>query len=550
MFSKSVSISHFTATCLVGSVLMGSPALADRFEATSTVTTATLYPQGAMVTRELRLTVPQGTHEIALADIPLGAQSAMVRDSLQIAVEGARIGPVRYGTATLGEAALYQSDEAQAAKAMLDALRDELRIKEREIAAIRLEVSAAEDSLAYLEGLTAGENATSESLAATARMIRKESLAARLAAQDATTRAQEAEQALDALREDIRQAEVELSRLVPSDAERLALTLPVTADAAGEVHVSMTYMTPNASWQPLYTARLDTEAETLSLTRSVLASQQTGEVWADVALSFATDNPTRRSFPSELYENIRRVYEPRPVEPVMRSEAMSLDMASAPAPKMEAAQVAMQTNLSGLSQTYHFPTPARLYSGDDAVEFALSTLDLTPEITVRAVPLYEDVGYLMASFTNDSGEMLVPGPVRLLRDGVSLGETEMETLVDGAEAELAFGAMDGIQLDRVVLTRNEGDRGVISKSGEHETEWRITVTNLTAREWPVEILDRVSVSEQEDLKIDWTASPMPDVEDVDDKRGVLAWHVDLAAGESQEIVLSESLRWPDGKFLQ
>ena len=66
----------------------------------------------------------------------------------------------------------------------------------------------------------------------------------------------------------------------------------------------------------------------------------------------------------------------------------------------------------------------------------------------------------------------------------------------------------------------------------------------------MEVIDRVSVSEQEDLKVDWSATPMPDVTNLDDKRGVMAWHFDLEAGKTQDITLKESLRWPEGMALE
>ncbi|NVK44933.1 MAG: mucoidy inhibitor MuiA family protein [Rhodobacteraceae bacterium] len=550
MFPNFTTRSILTLTCLAGSALITLPAYAERFEARSLVTEATLYPAGAMITREATVSLPEGQHEIVFADIPMSHSYEQVVQGMQIRVDGGALGPVAYGIAEISKALLIRSEAEKAALARVEELEDEIDDRRAEIAQIGFEAEAAKDTLAYLARLSDGSDA--EQSAATARMIREESLAARLAQQDAEHRAKAAKEAMEDLEADLAEATKALERLVPSDENRVSITLPVTMEQAGEVEISFTYMSDAAAWEPRYAARLNTEDNTLSLTRSVVAMQDTGELWTDVALTFATDDPTRRSFPQDVYPLIRRVYEPRPVEPLMRTMASDAMEGGYAEPVMEAPVMVekMNTTLSGLSQTYSYPTPATLYSGEDAVEFALATVDLSPEIFVRAVPLHEEVGYLMASFANETGEMLVPGSVQLIRDGVSLGEARLDTMVDGAEAELAFGPVDGITVERVLLTRNEGDRGVISKSNETETEWRIEVANLTARSWPVEVLDRVSVSEQDELKVDWSASPSPDVEGVDDKRGVLAWHFDLEAGDSQEISLSENLRWPEGKSLQ
>ncbi|WP_226551151.1 DUF4139 domain-containing protein [Celeribacter naphthalenivorans] len=550
MFPNFTTRSILTLTCLAGSALITLPAYAERFEARSLVTEATLYPAGAMITRDATVSLPEGQHEIVFADIPTRHSYEEIARNMQIRVEGGELGPVAYGLEDISKALLIRSEAEKAALARVEKLEGEIDDRRAQIAQIGFEAEAAKDTLAYLARLSDGSDA--EQSAATARMIREESLAARLAQQDAERRAKAAEEAMEDLETELAEATKALELLVPSDENRISITLPVTMEQAGDVEISFTYMSNEAAWQPRYAARLNTEDSTLSLTRSVVAMQDTGEPWTDVALTFATDDPTRRSFPSEVYPLIRRVYDPRPVEPLMRNMADTAMVEGYAEPVMESPAMVqkMNTTLSGLSQTYSYPTPATLYSGEDAVEFALSTADLSPEIFVRAVPLHEEVGYLMTRFTNETGEMLVPGPVQLIRDGVSIGEAAFDTLVDGAEAELSFGPMDGVTVKRVLLTENEGDRGVISKSNEMETEWRIEVANLTARSWPIEVVDRVSVSVQDALKVDWSASPEPDVEDMDDQRGVLAWHFDLEAGDSQEISLSENLRWPEGKMLQ
>jgi uncharacterized protein (TIGR02231 family) len=550
MFPKFSPRAILTLSCLAGSALIALPAFAERFEARSLVTEATLYPQGAMITRNATVSLPEGAHEIVFVDIPTRYSYEEIARNMQIRVEGGELGPVAYGIEDISKALLIRSEAEKAALARVETLEGEIDDRRAQIAQIGFEAEAAKDTLAYLARLSDGSDA--EQSAATARMIREESLAARLAQQDAERRAKAAEEAMEDLEAELAEATKALELLVPSDENRISITLSVTMEQAGDVEIGFTYMSNEAAWEPRYTARLNTDDNSLLFTRSVVAMQDTGELWTDVALTFATDDPTRRSFPQDVYSLIRRVYEPRPVEPLMRTMASDAMEGGYAEPVMEAPMMVqkMNTNLSGLSQTYSYPTPATLYSGEDAVEFALATVDLSPEIFVRAVPLHEEVGYLMTSFTNETGEMLVPGPVQLIRDGVNLGEAMLDTLVDGGEAELAFGPVDGISVKRVLLTRNEGDRGMISKSNETETEWRIEIANLTARSWPIEVLDRVSVSEQDELKVDWSASPSPDVEGVDDKRGVLAWHFDLEAGDSQKISLSENLRGPEGKMLQ
>jgi uncharacterized protein (TIGR02231 family) len=381
-----------------------------------------------------------------------------------------------------------------------------------------------------------------------------------LALEDVNNRITDARDAMADTQRELVEARADLAKLVTNTKYRHKITLEVTLEDAGDVDVEFTYQEETAAWRPVYQAHVDTVDGSFSLKRSMAAVQDTGEPWIDVNLSFATTQPSQESAPSELSSHIRRVFEPVEVKPAKTSGAtprvVQLDMMSLAEPRMEAAVIVEEASdfamLShGLSLTYDYSAPATLYSSFEAKsEFALEPIDLTPELYVRAVPLYDETGFLVADLINDSGEAILSGDVQLFRDGALIDDTQLQTQADGSEFELAFGAIEGIRVGRIVLKRNEGDRGIISKSNETSSEVRLEVENLTAKNWPVELLDRVSVSEQDDLVIDWTAQPMPDEENVDDKRGVLAWRFELEAGETRDVILEEALSWPEDQILR
>jgi uncharacterized protein (TIGR02231 family) len=535
------------ATALVPSV-----ALADLFEARSVVSNATIYVQGASVTREATVMLPAGQHQITLLDIPVEF-GTLEADSLQAHVSAGVLGQVSVANETLDERDVLASLSDLPEYAAYVEAKDKLMMARQEVEAIDLEVTAAGDALVFISGLKAPENATAAVVAEFSQMVRAQSLEARLAAQDAKVRSRVATETVTERALDLQAAEAELAKIAPLTDNRLRVTFDLTLAAAGEVDVSLSYFTTDASWAPAYEADLDTVDNTLSLERSLVVLQNTGEPWLDVDLSVSTDMPFQDVASRELYEYIRRII--NPVQPrAMQKMGAQADMAMSE-PMMNAASLVAQETATvqtyGLSQTYTYPRPVTLLSSDDAqTELAMDAVALTPDLTVRAVPLYNDAGYLIGDLTNDSGEALLQGPAKLFRDGVYIGTHNLQTVVDGADFTMPFGRVDGVKVSRVVLGRNEGDRGFISKSNETSSSVRLDVENLTGRTWPVEVLDRVSVSEQDDLVIDWKAAPMPTEQDVDDRRGVLSWRFDLPAGEAKSITVDESLRWPEGQTLR
>ena len=79
---------------------------------------------------------------------------------------------------------------------------------------------------------------------------------------------------------------------------------------------------------------------------------------------------------------------------------------------------------------------------------------------------------------------------------------------------------------------------------------RIDLENLTDRTWMVELRDRVPFSEQEDLKITYAADPSPDLEAVDDKRGVLQWNIEMEPGNQASVNTSFKMTWPEGQIVR
>ncbi|MBC7178976.1 MAG: DUF4139 domain-containing protein, partial [Roseovarius sp.] len=187
----------------------------------------------------------------------------------------------------------------------------------------------------------------------------------------------------------------------------------------------------------------------------------------------------------------------------------------------------------------------------DNVRLMLASLETEAEVVAQAVPMLDQTAYRMARLTNDTGEILLPtSEARFYLDGRYVGQRWMNLIADGDKADISFGPIEGLRLTRLVRDRNEGDRGILTKSNEQTEAVEITVENLTGEAWPLRLIDRVPVSEQEDLEITWSADPMPAERDIDGERGILVWTFDLPAGETQSITLKTRMTWPDGKVLQ
>lgn len=523
---------------------LAAPALADRIQVQAPPSHVTLYPDGASVTRIVQVELPEGAHQLVLPGLPPGTDPA----SLRIIAEGARLGAVALQQ---GRALPDGTPDSPAVQAARDALRQAeavLRERDAATATIRAEAEAAGDAIDFLRDLAGAEGAASGDVAVLVQSVEARILDARRRAIAAETAARESMQGREDLVRALDDARARLEAVLAPDARRETLLLTVQA-SGGPARIGITGLTHAAGWQPVYDLRLDRAAGTLALDRGALVSQGSGEDWGDVTLTLSTARPSGQSAPSEVWPEITRIFPDQPLRQMTadataeRIEGFAMGKA-APAVLEEA-----QTDRLGLTVIYDYPAPVTIRDGVDALRLALKDATLTPEIHAEAVPRFDSSAYLVAEGQNTLGEPILPGRATLYADGAMVGQADVPLIAAGDDWQFGFGALDGVQLERRIPQREEGDRGLIRKSNSSDETALLIIRNLTDQDWPLRVIDRVPVSEQEDLVIGWQATPEPTTQDPDGKRGVLIWDSQIAAGAEQQIELITSLRWPEGMEL-
>ncbi|GAB4303400.1 MAG: hypothetical protein Kow0058_17440 [Roseovarius sp.] len=538
------------ALVLVG---LSAPARAGDFALRSAVSAVTLYPQGATVTRTVPFAVPAGRHNLILTDLPKDTPL----DSLRVAVEGATLGSISTRRDFVPPRDPETDAAIAAAQAEIARLEAALRQGVAGVEALRLRAKAAQARITFLEALSGAEGVAgreADALRALVAMIGEETLSALDAAHEASRKADDADRELNDLRAELKRARQALAALVPETKRRALLAVAVHADAAAEGRMTIVYNLPQAGWQPVYDLRLERATGRLAIERGALVEQASGENWRDVALRLSTGRPDLRSEPGEVWPWLRRIVDPEEEgpRPMVRfaPQALSSDKAME-AGALPAAPVIAEALPEGMTISYVYPDPVSVASGADSVRIALGRTELAAEILAQAAPLSDSTAYLMARITNTSAEPVLPAAeAAFYLDGRFVTRRPLPAIPAGGRAELAFGPVEGLRINRIVLARSEGDRGVISRSSQFEEQVRITAENLTAETWPLRLVDRVPHSEQQDLQISWSATPRPDEQDVDGRRGVLAWRFDIAPGQSRTITLSHRLSWPEGMELQ
>lgn len=528
------------------------PAFADTIVATSRITSVTVYPDGARLTREVTFTAPSaGAHELLVTDLPYASDPGLIRLTTS---DGLQAGAFTLRADRLPPREDPLTKDQKAAKATVEAAEITASQAQLALEAVTAKVEAAEAQVRFLSSFTGAlpDGATPEMIKAMAGMIGTETLAARQAALAAKAELPPAEKVVAEAQEALAEAQAAYDALPSADMDYTALSVAVTAAGAGEEVVAITQYVGNASWQPVYDLNLTRDGgDKLVVNRSVLVTQYTGEDWDGVALTLSSSRPSEQAAPSQLWPELRSIGPEVEAEELARKALGAGDVLYETAPvEAAAAPITAGAGYEGDTVVYNYPAPVTVATGAENLRLALDSLDFAPVVEAVAVPRLDKTAFVMATFTNASDEPLLPGAAMLFREGVLVGSTWLDVIAPGIETEVGFGAIETLTVKREMPKRAEGETGVFTSSNQRSESAVITVENTGDRAWPVRILDQVPYSGQDDLETEVTASPAPSETDVDGQRGILAWEFDLAAGGKATITLEHRLTWPEGMVLR
>lgn len=521
------------------------PAFADSFTVSSAPTAVTVYTGLAMVTRDISLDVPAGTHEVILPDLPRWLDA----NSLRVQVDGALLGATRLRTDALPPQPDRDSAPVTAAKARIDDAERNLRDLDDRIEDAQLAADAADARAVFLSGVWSSETLPSEpqALASVAEMIEAQTLSAKKAQVSAKRDAREIAESRPDLEKALADAKAALAALMPPVDTRSLLALTVTAANPGTLNARISYPV-NASWQPTYDVLLTQGgAPRVDIRRAAVVSQSSGEAWEDVSMTLSTLQPLGQIAPSELDPPL--LWYTDPVQLKARS-APAAEMLQSSEPVMGDAGIA-RPRFDGPGVSYAVSAPISIAAGAEGAHVALDALTFDARVFARAIPANDSTAFLMAQATNTTQEPLLPADVaQIYVDGALVGRSSFAEVPAGDDIVQAFGSIEDLRLTRTVLDRSEGGRGIISRSSAQTQEIRLDIENLGQKIWPVELLEAAPYTEQDDLTIQWNAQPKPDEINVDDRRGLVQWNFDLDPQASQQILIDQDIRWPEGKVLR
>jgi uncharacterized protein (TIGR02231 family) len=352
--------------------------------------------------------------------------------------------------------------------------------------------------------------------------------------------------------------------------EQRTVIVTLKGRAGKPAMLSLTYMLPGATWEPVHELRAVNGAKEVTLASFGVLTQTTGEDWEGVTLSLSTQRSTDTIKIPELEKLL--VGGSRPLPKLITSSGESFKVAAgkftsqismwnryanadAPAQQAEftdnwgAQQLVQTKNIERFERlqeqrgtTAHFTgVGAQTVRTDGrALRVPIGAAQLAAQPKIVAAPEISLNAARTAELVNTGRQPLLPGKVLLYLEGAFLGATEVDFVAPGEGFPMFMGVADQIKLSRTL----DKKRSALSWSGKRtrmQVSYVVSAENLADKEASLELADRVPVSETDEIRVT-NVKITPVIKP--DNKGLIKWDAKLPAKQSQDFRLEYTLDYP------
>jgi len=528
-----------------------STAWAATVDTTSSISAVTVYPDRARITRSAETAIPEGETLVRFTGLP----AVLDDSSVQVAGTGT-------GVKILGLEIRSKFSE-QVINDQVRSLQDQLKALADSDTALAATAGDLKEQRKFLHKVRDGLSLSGDSDGKVPPQgVDKVKPIFDFYSSELTRLSKET-QAVDIARRDLRpkkQAlEEELARLQGSGAKaQKEVLVAVKASNAATAKLTVSYNMMNASWQPLYDARVNTKDGGIDLSYYGVVRQQTGEDWNNVKLALSTARPSVGASMPELEPWWLQFIEIRPREAkrdqrfgaaptvgyaMPDADAATLEVtAPAPAP-MEYETANIETG--GVSAVFEIKIPANIPSDGEPHKVAIATQKFEGKLEYITTPKLAELAYLKTRLTNTSGAPILGGQVNLFRDGDFVGQSHVNFIAPDAEFDFFLGADEGIKVTRKTLLDKSAEGGVFQKRKGLNRKYEMTFESFKTQPVKVTVLDQLPVSQDNAITIsDVRFSEQPTTEK---ETGKLSWTFDLEPKKKKTLTEEFTISWPADK---
>ncbi|APR80430.1 Aspartate ammonia-lyase [Minicystis rosea] len=534
----------------------------------SEIKKVTVFSDRALVTREARAKVTSEATVYAFKHLPGWVDDGSVR----AASSAGRIVEVRVGRTYLARDTdpTFRKAEAEvrALTARMGALDDELKVLDaqaKQIAEVRafsmekLPKDVLVDKLGVQNYASVVDYVTS-TLRETAK-ARREVEAERV---DLTPAVETKKRRLE-----------ELKGMTQIEETTVYVTLQGTASA--DAAVTLTYMLPGATWEPVHELRTDgAGASSVEVSSFAVVTQASGEDWSNAELAFSTQSSTaavsipqlgaltlgdtraatqtmeRKEASFSRAETAFRVQnrlwnlrlqgseQSQAVEEIYKTNFEALQVVQS-----KTVQIFQSLQQRGTTAQFKALGATKVRADGRSVRVPIGRAHLQAKQAIVAAPEQSLNAAITLDMRNETGQALLPGAVGLYQGSSFLGMTNLDFVADGESFSMFLGVADQLKMSRALDRKHSAL--VRKQHTQMQLAFVVTVENLSGKPVTLTLADRVPVSEEREIVIS-NVKISPDAKP--DSKGILKWQLTLQPKEKRQIDIRYQIEYPPSLVLE
>ncbi len=516
----------------------------------STITSATVYLQGAEINNRFNAVLPQGSSTVIVEGLPANLN----QQTLQVgSIAGITIQSTEYRINYLN-----QNQKTVRQKMLEDSLEilNNANLKLENQRNVDNEIMSVLDSNKKVGGINNGLS-----------VVELQKLLELYAKKSTEIKADifEIDQKEKKLNEKIGNINNQLAEENAKKSQPTGeVVLQVLANAATNADFNMSYVNANAGWTPIYDLRCENVQSKIKLYYKAQVWNNTGLAWNDVKLTISTGNPNEGGTSPVLqpwylsfYQPIRysnAYYSNAPAAAMTRNESLS-------APKMAAYKVSADdagkaeetnsltqyttVNESQLSATFEIDLKYDVPSDGKVHLVSMIDYELPATYQYYAVPKLDKDAFLLARITDWEKLNLLPANANIFFEGTYVGQSFVDTRNTRDTLSFSMGRDKKIIIKRTKV-KDYSARKVIGSTRKESFTYDITIRNTKKDAVSLIMLDQYPITTDKDIEIELLEKSNA----ADDKdKGQLQWRFDLKSQENKSLRLSYSVKYPKDKTI-
>lgn len=332
----------------------------------------------------------------------------------------------------------------------------------------------------------------------------------------------------------------------------ISILLTAPSDMASSIDLRYLVGSRSCGWVATYDIKAQDSSKDIGLVYRAKVFNNTGLDWNNVKMKLSTGDPTLSASQPKLepwyltYESRNSSYlsSGRNNQAYQASYDLNNDYEYDENGTATPDGIAYErVEVPQLSAEFEIKTPYTIPS--DATPYLVEVDEFNLPATYKhfAVPVTDHDVFLLARITGWEDLNLVEGYANIYYSNTYVGQSYIQTHNTNDTLDISLG-----RDKKVLATRTKqkdfSSKKLIGSSRKEVHSYKVVVKNNRSEAIEIDLLDQIPVSQDSDIEV--SKMETSDAEE-NDLTGELKWHFNIAPGETKEVTLTYSIKYPKSK---